>query len=152
MQPTNLYLACLPILYTSSVPTWIRYQRYQRLKARHIVRKSVLILSFNSDCDSHINQWITIAHEIYRGFDNGYDVKEYFLTYLNHLRICGGGGGVLKLRQNGILGTLLNLYIVIERIHEAYSKYLSLYNYTKVEPTNLYLACLPFLYTSSIPI
>ena len=50
--------------------------------------------------DSCINQFISITQEIYKSFDDGYEVRSVFLVWHQ--------GFHYKLRQNGIFGELLN--------------------------------------------
>ena len=63
-----------------------------------------------------INRLISLAHEIYRGFDNAYERQGIFLESKS-LENVSRRRKFLKLRQNGILGNLLNLYIVTEKVH-----------------------------------
>ena len=58
--------------------------------------------------DSYINQLISITHEIYKSFDNGYKVRGIFLDISKAFDKVWHQGLHYKLRQNGISGELLN--------------------------------------------
>ena len=58
--------------------------------------------------DSYINQLISITHEIYKSFDDGYEVRGVFLDISKALGKEWHQGLHHKLRQNGIFGKLLN--------------------------------------------
>ena len=58
--------------------------------------------------DSCINQLISITHEIYKSFDDGYEVRGVFLYIWKAFdKVCHQGVHY-KLRQNGISSQLLN--------------------------------------------
>ena len=59
--------------------------------------------------DSCINQLIAITHEIYHSFDAGYEVRGVFLDICKAFDEVWHEGLILKLKQNGISGKLLNL-------------------------------------------
>ena len=61
--------------------------------------------------DSCINQLLSITHEIYKSFDNGYDVRGVFLDILKVFDKVWYNGLIYKLKQNGVSGDLLNLII-----------------------------------------
>ena len=59
--------------------------------------------------DSSVNQLLTIAHEIYKSFDEGFEVREVFLDISKAFDKVWYEGLLLKLNQNGISANLLNL-------------------------------------------
>ena len=58
--------------------------------------------------DSYINQLISITHEIYKSFDDGYEVRGVFLDISKAFDKVWHQGLHYKLRKNGISGELLN--------------------------------------------
>ena len=58
--------------------------------------------------NSCINQLISITHEIYKSFDNGYEARGVFLDISKAFDKVWRQGLHYKLRQNGISGELLN--------------------------------------------
>ena len=56
--------------------------------------------------DSCINQLLSITHEIYQSFDEGFDVCSVFLDISKALDKVWHDGLTLKLKQNGISGNL----------------------------------------------
>ena len=73
-----------------------------------------LISSNQSDFkpgDSCINQLLSITHEIYKSFDNGYEVRGVFLDISKVFDKVWYNGLIYKLKQNGVSGVLLNLII-----------------------------------------
>ena len=59
--------------------------------------------------DSCINQLISITHEIYKSFDDGYEVQGVFRDISKAFDKVWYQGLHYKLRQNGISGELLNI-------------------------------------------
>ena len=59
--------------------------------------------------DSCINQLISISHEIYKSFDDGYEVRGVFLDISKAFNKVWHQGLHYKLRQKGISGELLNI-------------------------------------------
>ena len=59
--------------------------------------------------DSCINQLLSITHEIYQSFDEGFDVRNVFLGISKAFDKVWHDGLIFKLKQNGISGNLLNL-------------------------------------------
>ena len=63
---------------------------------------------FKTD-DSCINQLISTTHEIYKSFDDGYEVRGVFLDISKAFDKVWYQGLHYKLRQNGISGELLKI-------------------------------------------
>ena len=61
--------------------------------------------SFNPE-DSCINQLLSITHKIYQSFDEGFDVRSVFLDIFKAFDKVWHDGIILKLKQNGISGSL----------------------------------------------
>ena len=59
--------------------------------------------------NSCINQLLSITHEIYQSFDEGFDVRSVFIDISKAFDKVWHGGLIFKLKQNGISGNLLNL-------------------------------------------
>ena len=59
--------------------------------------------------DSYINQILSITDEIYKSFDDGFDVRSVFLDISKAFDKVWHEGIFFKLKQNGISGELLNL-------------------------------------------
>ena len=59
--------------------------------------------------DSCINQLISITHEIYKSFDDGYEVRGVFIDISKAFDKVWQQGLHYKIRQNGISGELLNI-------------------------------------------
>ena len=57
--------------------------------------------------DSCINQLISITHEIYKSFDDGYEMRDVFLDMLKAFDRVWHQGLYCKIRQSGIFGELL---------------------------------------------
>ena len=58
--------------------------------------------------DSCINQLLAITHEIYKSFDDGFEVRGVFLDISKAFDKVWYEGLIFKLKQNGISGNLLN--------------------------------------------
>ena len=59
--------------------------------------------------DSCINQLLSITHEIYQSFDEGFDVRSVFLDISKAYDKVWHDGLIFKLKQDGISGNTLNL-------------------------------------------
>ena len=59
--------------------------------------------------DSCINQLLSITHEIYKSFNDGFEGRECFLDISKAFDKVWHQGIIFKLRQNDILGELLNI-------------------------------------------
>ena len=59
--------------------------------------------------DSCINQLLAITHEIYKSFDDGFEVRVVFLDISKTFDNVWHEGLIFKLKQNGISANLLNL-------------------------------------------
>ena len=59
--------------------------------------------------DSCVNQLLAITHEIYKSFDDGFEVRGVFLDILKAFAKVWHEGLIFKLKQNGISSNLLNL-------------------------------------------
>ena len=59
--------------------------------------------------DSCINQLLAITHDIYKSLDDGFEVKGVFLDIFKAFNKVWYDGLIDKLKQNGILGKLLNI-------------------------------------------
>ena len=60
-------------------------------------------------CDSCINQLLAISYEIYKSFDEGFEVRGVFLDISKTFDKIWHEGLIFKLKQNSIPGKLLNL-------------------------------------------
>ena len=73
------------------------------------------MISFNQSgfkpSDSSINHLLSITHEIYKTFDDGYQVRGIFLDISKAFDKLWHNGLIYKLRQNGVSHDLLNLII-----------------------------------------
>ena len=58
--------------------------------------------------DFCVNQLLAIAHEIYKSFDEGFEVWGVFLDISKDFDKVWHEGSLLKLNQNGISGNLWN--------------------------------------------
>ena len=59
--------------------------------------------------DSCINQLLSITHNIYKSFDDGYEVRGVFLDISKAFDKVWHNGFILKLQEHGILGNLLKV-------------------------------------------
>ena len=59
--------------------------------------------------DSCINQLLSITHEIYKSFDDGFEVRGAFLDISKVFDKVWHKGIVFRLKQNGISGKLLSV-------------------------------------------
>ena len=59
--------------------------------------------------DSCINQLLSITHNIYKSFDDGYEVRGVFLDISKAFYKVWHDGLIFKLQENGISGNLLNV-------------------------------------------
>ena len=57
--------------------------------------------------DSCINQLLSITHDIYQSFDNGFEVRGVFLDISKAFNKVWHKGFIYKLKQNGVAGNLL---------------------------------------------
>ena len=58
--------------------------------------------------DSCINQLLSITHDIYQSFDNGFEVRGVFLDISMTFDKVWHKGLIFKLKQNGVAGNFLN--------------------------------------------
>ena len=58
--------------------------------------------------DLCINQLLYITHDIYKSFDNGFEVRGAFLDISKALNKVWRNGFTYKLKQNMVAGNLLN--------------------------------------------
>ena len=61
--------------------------------------------------DSCINQLLSIILEIYKSFDDGFEVRGVFLDISKAFDKIWHKGIIFKLKQNGISGKLLRYYL-----------------------------------------
>ena len=59
--------------------------------------------------DSCINQLLSITHEIFQSFDEGFEVRSVFLDISKTFDKVWHKGLIFKLSQNGISGNLLDI-------------------------------------------
>ena len=59
--------------------------------------------------DSCINQLLSITHDIYKSFDEGYKVRGVLLDILKAFDKVWHEGIIFKLKQNGTTGNMLEL-------------------------------------------
>ena len=70
--------------------------------------------------DSCINQLLSITYEIYKSFDDGYEVKSVLLNISKALDKVWYNGLFYKLKQNGVSGDLLGLIIRLPKSNIKY--------------------------------
>ena len=58
--------------------------------------------------DSCINQLLSITHNIYQSFDNGFEVMDVFLDISTTFDKVWHKGLIYKWKQNGVAGKFLN--------------------------------------------
>ena len=58
--------------------------------------------------DSCINQLISVTHEIYQSFDDGFEVRGVFLDISKAFNKVWHNGLIYKLKQNRLAGDLLD--------------------------------------------
>ena len=61
--------------------------------------------------DSCINQLLSITHELYQPFDNGFEVRGVFLDISKAFNKLWHKGFIYKLKQNGVAGNVLNTLV-----------------------------------------
>ena len=54
-------------------------------------------------------QLLSITHEIYQSFDNGFETRGIFLDIFKAFDKAWHEGLIFKLKQNGVTGDLLNI-------------------------------------------
>ena len=59
--------------------------------------------------DSCINQLLAVTHEIYKSFDEGFEVRRVFLNISKAFYKVWHEGFLVKLNQDGISGNFLKL-------------------------------------------
>ena len=73
------------------------------------------LISFNQSGfrqrDSCINQLLPVTHEVYKSFDDEYEVRGIVLDISKAFDKVWLNGLIFKLKQNGITGNLMNLVI-----------------------------------------
>ena len=82
------------------------------MKCSGFLIENNLISSNQSDSmpgDSCINQLLSITHEIYKSFDDGFVVRGVFLDISKAFDKVWHKGIIFKLKQNGISGKLLSV-------------------------------------------
>ena len=62
--------------------------------------------------DYCINQLLAITHEIYKSFDDGFEVRGVFLDISKAFGKVWHEGLIFKLKQNGISGNSLAIFYV----------------------------------------
>ena len=65
--------------------------------------------SFKAKNKDYLNQLLSITHEIYSSFDDGFEVRSVFLDISKAFDKVWHEGIIFKLQQNGILDDLLNI-------------------------------------------
>ena len=59
--------------------------------------------------DSCMYQLLSITHEVYQSFDNGFEVRDIFLAISKNFDNVWHKGLIFKLKQNEVTGDLLNI-------------------------------------------
>ena len=72
--------------------------------------------------DSCVNQRFSSTHEICKSFDDEFDVRSVFLDISKAFNKVCHEGIILKLKQNGIFGELLNLLFKEQKTESSFKR------------------------------